>query len=78
MPHVFDEEGTLPASYTNFYIGNTVVLVPVFGEDNDQKALTILQDLFVDRKVVGINWSDLVYGFGTLHCNSQQQPSPKK
>ncbi len=78
MPCVFSEDGPLPASYTNFYIGNTVVLVPVFGDDNDQKALTILQGLFADRKVVGINCADLVYGFGTLHCISQQQPSAKQ
>ncbi|MBI5376318.1 MAG: agmatine deiminase family protein [Candidatus Schekmanbacteria bacterium] len=69
-----DEEGRLPASYANFYIGNKVVLVPVFGHENDEKALRILQELFPLRKVVGINCRDLVYGLGTLHCISQQQP----
>lgn len=77
MPKVESDEGyRLPASYTNFYIGNTKVLVPVFDHPNDQKALSILQDLFPTRKVVGICCRDLVYGFGTLHCISQQQPCP--
>ncbi len=77
MPKVESDEGyRLPASYTNFYIGNTKVLVPVFDHPNDQKALSILQDLFPTRKVVGICCKDLVYGFGTLHCISQQQPCP--
>jgi len=73
-PIVEDSEGRLPASYTNFYIGNTVVLVPIFSDKNDAAALEILQKLFPERKVVGINCRDLVYGLGTLHCISQQQP----
>jgi agmatine deiminase len=77
MPKVESDEGyRLPASYTNFYIGNTKVLVPVFDHPNDQKALKILQELFPTRKIVGICCKDLVYGFGTLHCISQQQPCP--
>lgn len=64
----------LPASYANFYIGNTKVLVPTFGTENDQKALEIIQSVFPDRKVVGIDATYLVYGFGTFHCMSQQQP----
>jgi agmatine deiminase len=77
MPKVISDEGEqLPASYTNFYIGNTKVLVPVFDHPNDKKALAILQELFPTRKVVGICCVDLVYGFGTLHCISQQQPCP--
>jgi len=77
MPHVEGDEGRLPASYTNFYIGNSVVLVPIFGHKNDEKALQILKTLFTDRKVVGVNCTDLVHGFGTIHCISQQQPSTK-
>jgi agmatine deiminase len=50
------------------------VLVPVFDHENDEKALSILQELFPSRKVVGIRCNDLVYGFGTIHCISQQQP----
>lgn len=75
MPKVVSDEGeTLPASYTNFYIGNGKVLVPIFDHENDKKALGILQEIFPTRKVVGIRCVDLVYGFGTIHCISQQQP----
>lgn len=63
-----------PASYTNFYIGNTVVIVPVFRDPNDAVALQIIQGLFPDRKVIGINARALVEGFGTFHCATQQQP----
>ncbi|MFA5877223.1 MAG: agmatine deiminase family protein [Candidatus Paceibacterota bacterium] len=66
----------LPASYANFYIGNTKVLVPTFGTENDTKALDIIQSVFPDRKVVGIDATYLVYGYGTFHCMSQQQPLP--
>ena len=76
MPKAESVEGyRLPASYANFYIGNTKVLVPIFNHPNDVKALETLQELFPDRKVVGIDCRDLVYGFGTLHCISQQQPT---
>ena len=75
MPKVISEEGQrLPASYTNFYIGNEKVLVPIFDHKNDTEAMAILQELFPTRKVVGIRCVDLVYGFGTIHCISQQQP----
>lgn len=70
-----NNKGRLPASYANFYIGNSAVLVPVFGKENDKKALEIIQRQFPERRVVGINCSDLVYGLGTLHCISQQQPA---
>ncbi len=65
----------LPASYANFYISNAAVLVPTFNDPNDRIALGILGDLFRDRPVVGIHAVDLVLGFGTLHCLSQQQPA---
>jgi agmatine deiminase len=78
MPYAEYEGFPLPASYTNFYIGNTKVLVPIFGHKNDKAALEILQKLFTDRKVVGINCTDLLHGFGTIHCISQQQPSAKQ
>ena len=64
----------LPASYANFYIGNAAVIVPTFNDPQDRVALGILGDLFPDRPVVGIHAVDLVLGFGTLHCLSQQQP----
>ncbi len=63
----------LPASYANFYIGNSVVLVPTFNDPNDRVALGILSELFPDRTVVGIHAVDLVWGFGTIHCLTQQQ-----
>lgn len=65
----------LPASYANFYIGNETVLVPIFNDKNDQKALDILQGCFPTRKVVGIYCHELVLGLGTLHCVSQQEPT---
>jgi agmatine deiminase len=65
----------LPASYANFYVANGVVLVPTFNDPNDRKALNTLAELFPDRHVVGIHAVDLVWGLGTLHCLSQQQPA---
>lgn len=65
----------LPASYANFYIANDRVLVPTFNDPNDRKALGILAELFPGRKVVGIHAVDLVWGLGTLHCLTQQQPA---
>ncbi len=65
----------LPASYANFYITNSAVLVPTFNDPNDRVALGILGELFPSRSVVGIHAVDLVWGFGTLHCLTQQQPA---
>lgn len=64
----------LPASYANFYVANRVVLAPIFGHTNDQRALETLRQLFPDRRVVGINCEPLVWGMGTIHCVTQQQP----
>jgi agmatine deiminase len=66
----------LPASYANFYIANGAVLVPTFNDANDRVALNALADLIPDRPVVGIHAVDLVWGLGTLHCLTQQQPAP--
>jgi agmatine deiminase len=66
----------LPASYANFYIANGVVLVPTFNDANDRVALNTLAELFPGRQVVGIHAVDLVWGLGTLHCLTQQQPAP--
>lgn len=83
MPHMHYEgevagqnktDTKAPVSYTNFYIGNTVVLAAIFNDPNDQKALSILQNCFPDKKVVGIDSSDLIYGGGAIHCLTQQQP----
>jgi agmatine deiminase len=73
-PLVFDGV-RLPASYANFYIGNAAVIVPTFDDPADREALGILAELFQDRPVVGIHAVDLVWGLGTLHCLSQQQPA---
>ena len=64
----------LPASYANFYICNACVIVPTFNDPNDRVALGTLGELFRDRPVVGIHAVDLVLGFGSLHCLTQQQP----
>jgi len=81
MPGIVGGESTdsrnlerLPASYANFYIANGVVLAPIFGHENDARALEIIQRLFSDREVVGINCEPLVWGMGTIHCVTQQQP----
>lgn len=66
----------LPASYANFYIANSTVLVPTFNDANDRVALNTIAELMPQHRVVGIHSVDLVWGLGTLHCLSQQQPSP--
>jgi agmatine deiminase len=76
MPGPLSFEGyRLPASYANFYIGNACVIVPTFNDPADRLALGILADLFTDRSVVGIHAVDLVLGYGTLHCLTQQEPA---
>ena len=65
----------LPASYANFYVANAAVLVPTFNDPNDRIALGILTELFDDRPVVGIHAVDLVWGLGTIHCLTQQEPA---
>jgi agmatine deiminase len=64
----------LPASYANFYVANGVVIVPTFNDKNDRVALNTLAGLFPGREIVGIHAVDLVWGLGTLHCLTQQQP----
>jgi agmatine deiminase len=73
-PVIF-EQRRLPASYANFYIANGVVLVPVFNDPNDRIALNTLSALFPTREIVPIYSGDLVWGLGTMHCMTQQQPS---
>jgi agmatine deiminase len=69
------EEQILPASYANFYISNSYVLVPTFNDPNDRKALNIISDLFKDRKTTGIHAVDLVWGLGTIHCLTHEEPA---
>ncbi|WP_158944876.1 agmatine/peptidylarginine deiminase [Granulicella sp. S190] len=73
-PVVFEGQ-RLPASYANFYIANGLVLVPTFNDPNDRHALNIIAACFPDRQIVGIHAVDLVWGLGTLHCLSQQEPA---
>ena len=69
------EDLVLPASYANFYIANTVVLAPTYADDNDDRALSILRDCFPDRRVIGIDCRELIWGLGAFHCLTQQQPA---
>ena len=76
MPRPLEHEGQrLPASYANFYIANGVVLLPTYDPARDETARTRLQALFPDRRVVGIDCTDLVWGLGAFHCVSQQWPA---
>ena len=75
MPGRIEEKGVrLPASYLNFYIANGVVLVPIFGHANDAIALEILQNLFSQRRIVGIRSEALVLGLGGIHCVTHEEP----
>jgi agmatine deiminase len=74
-PGMVEHQGQrLPASYANFYIANNIVLVPTFRRPNDQPALEILQKEFPNRKVIGVDSSDLIWGLGSFHCITQQEP----
>jgi agmatine deiminase len=72
---LYYDDMRLPASYANFYISNTAVIVPTFNDPKDRMVLGLLAELFSDREVVGIHAVDLVLGFGTLHCLTQQHPA---
>jgi len=72
-PLVFNGQ-RLPASYANFYIANSAVIVPTFNDPKDRFALGLLSELITDRPVIGVHAVDLVWGLGTLHCMTQQQP----
>ena len=72
---VVHEDQRLPASYANFYIANESVIVPTYRCDKDEKALRILQDCFPARRVVGIDSTEIIWGLGSFHCLSQQEPA---
>jgi len=75
MPKKVEFDGLIiPASYANFLIINKIVLVPTLNDANDRNALNIIADCFPDREIIGISAIDLIWGFGTLHCLSQQIP----
>lgn len=73
-PVIF-EDTRLPASYANFLITNAAVMVPVFNDPNDRLALNILAECFPTRQIIPVYSTDLVWGFGTIHCLSQQEPA---
>jgi agmatine deiminase len=75
MPKVFGDRGRLPASYANFYIGNSVVLLPVFDCPQDAHAIDTLAHCFPQRRIVPIDCRSVVEGLGTLHCLTQQVPA---
>jgi len=68
------QDQRLPGSYANFYIANNAVIVPTFQGSKDERALQIIQDCFPDRKIVGIDSLDIIWGLGSFHCLSQQEP----
>lgn len=75
MPNaIYWKRERLPASYANFYICNTAVIVPIFRCQNDKKAIETLEKCFPDKKVVGIDSTDIIVGLGSFHCLSQQEP----
>ncbi len=76
MPDAVYYDGQrLPASYANFYIANSAVVVPTYRCRNDEKALDILQGCFPERKIIGIDSTDIIWGLGSFHCLSQQEPA---
>jgi agmatine deiminase len=75
VPRMVRQDLVLPASYANFYIANTVVLAPTYRQPNDDRALSILREQFPNRKVIGIDCQELIWGLGAFHCLTQQQPA---
>lgn len=76
MPEPLSYEGQrLPCSYANFYIANQSVIVPVFNSKNDDKALELIEECFPGRQVIGIDSTDIIWGLGSFHCLSQQEPA---
>ena len=76
MPRRLEHEGQrLPASYANFYIANGRVIVPTYRDPRDAEALAILQGVFPDRRVIGLDSLELIWGLGSFHCISQQEPA---
>jgi agmatine deiminase len=72
---VYFENQRLPASYANFYIANRSVIVPIYRSSKDDSALQIIQECFPQRKVIGIDSTDIIWGLGSFHCMSQQEPA---
>lgn len=76
MPHMsYDDGSKAPVSYANFYVANTIVIVSIFQDENDQKAIDIIKSCFPDKEIVPIDCRDLIYGGGAIHCITQQEPA---
>lgn len=74
MPHMdYDNGEKAPVSYTNFYIGNSVILMSIFNDPNDEKAKEIIQSVFPNHKIVGVDCSQIIYGGGAIHCMTMQE-----
>ena len=71
---LFFSGNEVPASYANFYIANDIVIVPIFNDSNDNEALDILKECFPERNIVGVDSSKIIYGLGSFHCLSKQEP----
>ena len=71
---IFIQKTRVPASYLNFFISNKAVLVPIFNVKEDKKVLRIFRKFFTKRKVIAVDCSDLIWGFGAIHCMTQQEP----
>ena len=78
MPRRIESDGQrLPASYANFHISNAHVIVPTYRDANDERALGILREYFPGRPVIGLDSTDLIWGLGSFHCLTQQEPEAK-
>jgi len=71
---IYIDNTRVPASYLNFYIANKIVLLPIFKDRNDKKVINIFKKYFKNRKIIPINCLDLIWGFGAIHCMTQQEP----
>ena len=76
MPRKIEYQGQrLPASYANFYICNSHIIVPTYRDTNDDRAIETLKDMFPKRKITGLDSIELIWGLGSFHCLTQQQPA---
>ena len=71
---IFIDNSRVPASYLNFFICNKKVLLPIFNNNLDKKVIKIFENFFKKKKIVPINCKDLIWGFGAIHCMTQQEP----
>ncbi len=74
-PPVLPDGHRMPASYANYYIANEIVLMPAYGSSTDERAASILRELFPTRKIVALDCTDVIWGLGAFHCLTQQVPA---